>query len=154
MMRLSFICVSLSHVCFFHRCDVTHSYVWRDSFGLGNGVPNEVVPPPFNAGSRNRTHRWCISFICVINDTCLFHMCVSFIRMSVSYAWRDSFMSRSCDLATHCNTLLHTATHCNTLQHTATHCNTLIHVTFLWPGRSGHWGAEWNVSLSRCWLPK
>ena len=121
-----------------HMRDMTHSYVWRDSF--------ICVPWLIHTCDMSYSHMWHDSFICV--PWLLIHMC----DMTHSHAWHVSFtcvtwLVHMCAMMTHSylcpvsgRTLeralsKHTATHCNTLQHTATHCNTLQHTATA----EGHW---------------
>jgi len=112
-----------------HTSDMTHSYVWHDSF--------ICVTWLIHTCDMTHSHVWFL----------LVH--VNSLKHFVDHSTETSRYEALCDMinslqhaATRCNTLLHTATHCNTLQHTATHCNTLQH-TLCWP-------FYWNVML---WSP-
>jgi len=73
-------CVS-SHVTWlFHKCDMTLSYAWQDSF--------ICVTWLFHMCDMTLSYAWHDSFICV---TWLFHM----RDRTLSYVWHDSFM---CDM--------------------------------------------------------
>jgi len=97
-----------------HTSDMTHSYVWHDSF--------ICVTWLIHTCDMTHSHVWFL----------LVH--VNSLKHFVDHSTETSRYEALCDMinslqhaATRCNTLLHTATHCNTLQHTATHCNTLQH---------------------------
>ena len=87
-------------------CDMTHLYVWHDSFICVTWLIHMCDMPQTFVGQKVLAVTWLI----------------------YSYVRHDTDRSRAEDLAaTRCNTLQLTATHCNTLQHTATHCNSLQH---------------------------
>jgi len=78
----SFICVTwLNHMCDIHMCDTTHSYVWHDSF-----ICAWLIHMCDMTRSRVRhSYVWHDSFICV---TWLIHMC----DMTHSHVWHDSLI--------------------------------------------------------------
>ena len=104
---------STSHV--FNRvCDMTHSYVWQDSY--------HELPTHCNTLQHTATHCNTLQHIAAHCST-LQHtatLCNTLQHTATHYNTLQY-------TAAHCNTLQHTAAHCSTLQHTATHCNTLQH---------------------------
>jgi len=67
-----------------HMCDMTHSYVWHDSF--------ICVTWLIHMCDKTHSYVWHDSFICV---TWLIHMC----DMTHSYVWHDSVRSSNTNLS-------------------------------------------------------
>jgi len=68
-----------------HMCDVTHSYVWRDSFICVTWLIHMCVTCLIQMCDVTHSYVWRVSFICVM---WLIHMC----DVSHPYVWRDSFI--------------------------------------------------------------
>ena len=97
-------------------CDMTHSYVWHESFICATWL------------IRVRDMTYFINVTWLIHVYDMTHTPSACIHAStLSQSSVPVYSTRLTNSNTHCNTLRHTATHWNTLQHTATHCNTLQH---------------------------
>jgi len=137
----------------FHTWDMTHSYVWHDSFICGIWLYSCVGHDSFMCVTWliRMFDRTCVTYTYHVNTlqhtaTHPHHAATHCNTVQHTATRCNMLQHAACNTATHahvwrihtmwthCNTLQHTATrphhaarHCNTLQHTATHCNTLQH---------------------------
>ena len=107
---------STSHV-FSRVRDMTHSYVWQDSY--------HELPTHCNTLQHIAAHCSTLQHTATHCSNC------NTLQHTATHCNTLQHTATHCSTlqhtAAHCSTLQHTATHCNTLQHTAIHCNTLQH---------------------------
>jgi len=106
-----------------HMCDMSHLYVWHDSFICVTCRIHmcDMIDSPGPSLQHAATHCNTLQHPATHCST-LQHTAAHFNTLQHNVTYCNTLQHT----AAHCNTLQHTATHCNTLQ---THCNTLQHMT-------------------------